>query len=445
MTYPEAVSYLESLVDYERTPAGAAAARVWNLDRMRHMLRAVGDPHAGLRCLHIAGTKGKGSTAAMAAAMLTAAGLRAGLYTSPHLVSFRERIRVGADFISEADVAALVKEVRPVIEGMRACEHGPPSFFEAYTLLGFLHFARQGVDVAVVEVGLGGRLDATNVIVPLACAITRIGLDHMQELGPTLADIAREKAGIVKEGVPVVSAPQEPEAMEVIEDVCLERRAQLLVVGREGGPSVSFIGEDLGRQVFTIRGLEGVYPDLECPLLGRHQAENAAVAVALVELLRPHGLAVGPEAVREGIASVSWPGRFDIVSRSPYVILDGAHDELGARALAKAVESLLPGRRVILVLGVGRDKDPDGIAAHLCPLADRVIATASSSPRALEAHELQRAVFRLCRHTSAYTPVSVALREALDQARPDDVVLVTGSLYVVGEAMQALGLGSPAA
>ncbi len=197
---------------------------------------------------------------------------------------------------------------------------------------------------------------------------------------------------------------------------------------------------DHAHQVITIQGLRGLYADIECPLLGAHQAENAAVAVALVELLAPHGIEIREDAIRTGIESVRWPGRFQIVSRSPYVILDGAHDEVGATALAATLESLFPSRRVLLVLGVGSDKDANEVAAPLCGLADRVIATASSSPRALDAYELQRLVFRLCKHTAAYTPVSLAVREAVGQARRDDVVLVTGSLYVVGEAMRALGI-----
>ncbi len=440
MTYPEAIAYLESLIDYERTPAGAAAARLWNLDRMRQALSALGDPHLGLRCLHVAGTKGKGSTAAMAASILSAAGYRTGLYTSPHLVSFRERIRIGEEMIPEAAVVSLVGEVQAAIESLRASELGPPSFFEAYTMIGFLHFARQGVDLAVIETGLGGRLDATNVVSPLACAITRIARDHTLELGETIPEIAAEKAGIIKPEVPVISAPQQPEAMEVLQDTCLERRARLLVVGEESGPRVAVLESDERRQVLTIHGLRDVYGHVECPLLGQHQAENAAVAVGLVELLADHGTMVSGEAVRAGLGSVRWPGRFQIVSRRPYVILDGAHDEAAAKALSATVQSLFAGRRVLLVLGVGRDKDPEAIAASLCQMADRVITTASSSPRAVDAHELQRLVFRHCRHTAAYTPVAVAVREALDQSRPTDVIVVTGSLYVVGEAMRALGV-----
>ena len=443
MTYKQATSYLESLIDYERTPAGAAAARLWNLDRMRHLLGAVGDPHLALRCLHLAGTKGKGSTAAIAASILTAAGCRTGLYTSPHLVSFRERIRIDGKMIAESDVVSLVEEIRPVIESMRTSEHGPPSFFEAYTLMAFLHFARQKVDLAVLETGLGGRLDATNVITPLACAITRIGLDHTQELGDTLSEIAREKAGIIKDGVSVISSPQPVEALEVLQDVCLERRSQLLVVGEESGPRVSIVSANHHHQRLAIHGLNGIYADLDCPLLGSHQAENAAVAVGLVELLSRHGIDVDEGAVRTGIKTVQWPGRLHIVNRSPYIILDGAHDETSAKALAEALQSLFPGFRIFLVLGVGRDKDAVAIAAALCPLADRVIATASSSPRAVDAHELQRTVYRYCRHTAAYTPASLALREAIDQSRPTDAIVVTGSLYLVGDAMRALGVGPP--
>jgi dihydrofolate synthase/folylpolyglutamate synthase len=306
--------------------------------------------------------------------------------------------------------------------------------------MGLLYFARQDVDIAVVETGLGGRLDATNVITPRACAITRVGFDHMQELGTTLAQIAREKAGIIKPGVPVISAPQAPEALEVFQEVALERGAQLLVVGTDAGPRILLTQVKDFTQVLTIQGLERVYEDLSCPLLGAHQAENAAVAVGLVELAARDGLAVGEEAVRKGLGAVHWPGRFQVVRDRPMVVLDGAHNELGAAALADAIRSLLPGRRVVLILGIHRDKDADAIARHLCPLADRVIATADSNPRAMEAAELQRLVFRHSKHTFAVTPVGEAVRKAMGLAKRDDAIVITGSLYVVGEAMQALGV-----
>ncbi|MFB3882599.1 MAG: folylpolyglutamate synthase/dihydrofolate synthase family protein [Armatimonadota bacterium] len=440
MTYSEATAYLESLIDYEKTPAGSAAARLWNLDRMIHMLREVGDPHLGLRVVHIAGTKGKGSTSAMAASILTAAGHRTGLYTSPHLVSFRERVRVNGRCIAEADVVRLVEQVRPIVESMREREIGLPSFFDAYTLIALLHFAQQDVAVAVLETGLGGRLDATNVVHPIACGITRIGIDHTMELGDTLSQIAWEKAGIIKPGVAVVSAPQLPEVTAVLEEACLERGAQLLMVGAHGPKVTNVRSEGTDRQLFTIEGMDGLYRGLACPLLGAYQAENAAVAIGLAEVSARQGIEVTEAAIRMGIESVRWPGRFQIVGRHPYVILDGAHDELSARALADTVRTLFSGRRVLLVLGVHRDKDAKAISRELCPIADRVIATTSSSPRALPADELQRVAFPRARHTSAFTPVSLAIREALGAATPDDVILVTGSLYVVGEAMTALGV-----
>lgn len=440
MTYEQAVAYLESLIDYERTPAGAAAARVWNLDRTHHMLQAVGDPHIGLPCVHIAGTKGKGSTAAMAAAIFTAAGHRTGLYTSPHLITFRERIRIDGRLIPEPDVVDLVEEVRPLIESMRDTDIGPPSFHEAYTLLGLLYFGREKVDIALIETGLGGRLDATNVVQPVVCALSRIGLDHTVELGDAIEQIAREKAGIIKDGVPVISAPQQPSVLEVLQEVALERGAQLLVVGEPPAPRILEARQDKTHQLITIQGRERLYADLECPLLGAHQAENAALAIGLVEVAEQHGFKVGEEAVRKGVASVRWPGRFQIVSRRPIIVLDGAHDELGAGALVRTLEAIVPGRRIILVLGIPRDKDAVAIASQLCPLADRVICTASSSPRALPGQELQRLVFRLCEHTSAYTPVAAAVRAAVEQAKQRDAIVITGSLYVVGEAMQALGV-----
>jgi dihydrofolate synthase/folylpolyglutamate synthase len=444
VTYSEAVAYLESLIDYERTPAGAAAARLWNLDRMRRMLHAAGDPHLWRRCLHIAGTKGKGSTAAMATAMLGAAGYRVGLYSKPHMVTFRERIRVDRTLIAEEEVAALAEEIRPVLEEARAGDLGPPSFFEAYTLMAFLHFARQEVDFAVMETGLGGRLDATNVITPLACAITRLGFDHMLELGDTIAEIAREKAGIIKPGVPVISAPQVAEAREVLADVALERGARLLVVGEEGAPQVSITRADATGIRFSLRGLNAHYADLTCPLVGRHQAENAAVAVGLVELLSEHGIGVPAEAVRTGLSSVHWPGRFQIVRRRPTVVLDGAHNEPAAEVLAETLTSLYWSRRIILVLGIHKDKDAEAVAARLCPLADRVIATADANPRAMAASDLHDLVFSRSKHVAALTPVSLAVREAIDGAHGDDVIIITGSLYVVGEAMRALGV-DPAA
>ena len=440
MDYRAATEYLVSLIDYERTPAAAAAVRLWNLDRIRHMLQEKGNPHAGLRFLHIAGTRGKGSTAAMAAGILTAAGYRTGLYTSPHLVSFRERIRIDGRLIPEAAVAALVEEVKPIVETMRESELGPPSFFDTYTFIALLYFAREKVDFAVLEPGLGGRLDSTNVVTPLVCAITRIGLDHTQELGDTITQIAGEKAGIIKPGVPVVSAPQVEEARGVIEQVCRERGSPLLVVGSEAGPQASVVKADWCGQLMKVRRLDGAELEVECPLTGAHQAENAAVAVGLIDELARQGIAISNEALREGMRSVYWPGRLQVVRREPFVVLDGAHDETGAEALVEAMKTLFPGRRMVLVFGMMRGHDPEAVAGRIIPMAAEVIVTASASPRALEAAALARIAGNYSGKVTTCTPVAQALRQALEVADKEAVVLVTGSLYVVGEAMTALGV-----
>lgn len=427
MDYRKAIRCLESLIDYERTPAAAAAARVWNLDRIAYMLQAVGNPHLGVKFLHIAGTRGKGSTAAVTASILTSAGYRTGLYTSPHLQNFRERIRVDGEMISEAELASLVKEVQPIIEAMSESEVGAPSFFDVYTLLGLMHFARKKVDFAILEPGLGGRLDATNVVMPIACAITRIGIDHTEELGDTLAQIAGEKAGIIKHGAPVVTSEQPDEAMEVLERVCRERGCRL-----EIAPSVEIIHADEFGQKLRVNQL-----NLECPLVGAHQAENIGVAIGLIGLLREQGFSLPDEAVIEGVATVRWPGRFQIVRRRPYVVLDGAHDQTGARALVATMESLFPGRRIIMVFGMMRGHDTEAVVSQLAPLADKTYITAAASPRAVDPLAIQRLADGEIR-----VPVSTAVEEALREAGEEDVVLVTGSLYVVGEAMTVLGISA---
>jgi dihydrofolate synthase/folylpolyglutamate synthase len=453
MNYAQAVEYLESLVDWERL----AEARAWNLDRMRVMLEAAGQPHLALKAVHVAGTKGKGSTAAMIASALTAAGLKTGLYTSPHLRDFRQRIRINGRQIPQADVARLVARARPVIEAVPQQSLGAPSFFEAYTLIAFLYFCEQECDAVVLEAGLGGRLDATNVIEqPLAAVITRIGVDHTAELGSTVPRIAAEKAGIIKPRCVVVSSPQPQSAWRVLTETCRERRAMLhgvRVKQASGAPPLyrrllpekrkaSFILEQLesgpAGQRFSLTGMGAEYRDLYCPLLGDHQLLNAATAAATLHLLSRRGLTVPQEAIRRGLATVRWPGRLEVVGRRPWVILDGAHDEISARALARSVVELFPHRKLILVLGISRDKDLRTVGKQLCPIADLVVFTAAKLPRAASPDELTQALGDLCRKYAKAASVAQALDAALAQADKEDLVLVTGSLYVVGEAMEAL-------
>ena len=293
MTYADAVAYLESLVDFERLGFRRHFADTVSLDSIRALLGLLGNPQHGLACVHIAGTKGKGSTAAILESILTAAGLRVGLFSSPHLVSFRERIRIAGEMVSEADIAWAVEQVQPGIERLRAeSQLNPSTFFEAYTAMAYLLFRRDGVDLAIMETGLGGRLDATNTCEPIACAITTLGLDHTEILGDTIEQIAREKAGIIKPGVPVVTAPQEPAAMAVLQQVA----------------------QAVGARAFQPAAVpEG----LRLSLFGDHQRVNLSVALGLVDVLREQGYTISDEAVRTGCRSVRWPGRLQIVGERP--------------------------------------------------------------------------------------------------------------------------------
>ena len=371
MTFQQAVEYIQGLINYERTPAQAAMSRYLNLDRMRALLELAGSPERELRFVHLAGTKGKGSTAAMIARMLMAAGRRVGLYTSPHLITFRERMRVNGEMISEEEFARQVEGVVAAIEALRDSTSGPPSFFEVLTLVAVQWFAQQHAEVVVLETGLGGRLDATNVFTPLATAITTLAVDHTSELGDTLAQIAGEKAGIIKPGVPVVSAPQLAEAAAVIARVANEVGSPLYRVGHElrllPGGRISLSG-----QRFSLAGRLDDYRDLRCPLLGEHQRVNAAVAVGLAECLREAGEPLSAEAIRTGLARVVWPGRLQILQDAPLLLLDGAHDPAAIAALLTALEQYFPARPRRFVLAFLRDKDWPRMLAQLAPGAARV-------------------------------------------------------------------------
>jgi dihydrofolate synthase/folylpolyglutamate synthase len=434
MTFTEAKDYLFGLVDYERTPAQAATAAYLNLDRMRDLLARAGDPQRGLRCVHIAGTKGKGSTAAITARILRAAGRRVGLYTSPHLIDFRERMRIDDEMIGEEEFARLVEEMRPSIEEMRENDR-TPTFFEACTLVALLWFVRQEADIAVLETGMGGRLDATNVVEPLATAITTLALDHTVELGDTLALIAAEKAGIIKPGVPVVSAPQETAAAEVIAGTAVTQGSSLYRVGEEIRilPSAE---PALHGQRFTLAGQLGTYPALECPLLGEHQRINAAVAAGVAECLKEAGEPITSEAIREGIARVEWPGRLQVLLERPLVVLDGAHDPAAIAALLAALDRHYDGYPRTYLLSFLREKDWPRMLRQLAPGARRFAFAAAANPRAVPPDELAASAVAL--HVPAITApdIPTALRSVLSTARPDEMIVITGSLYAVGEALK---------
>jgi len=442
LTYQEALDFIFSYVDYEKLARFTYAAATLDLSRMERLLALLGEPHRCFRSVHIAGTKGKGSTAAMSEAILRAAGFHTGLYTSPHLHTFRERIRVDGKLLSREELVALVEQSRPAIEAVEGV-----TTFEIITALGFMHFARERVEWAVLETGLGGRLDATNVVLPEATAITSLSYDHTYLLGDTLALIAGEKAGIIKPGVPLVCAPQAPEAMQVIEETCCEQQAELILVGRDW--TWERVAADLTGQTLHVRGQgDGsgghppvMYENLRIPFLGRHQLLNATMAVALIETLRRRGVEIPEAAIREGLAQARWPGRLEILRQSPFVVVDSAHNPDSVAKLVAALGEWFPHERMALVFGASADKDIETMLKTLLPLSDYVVMTRARHPRATDAHKLAQLAATLLEAGQLLTvsrSVAEAVEQALAWARPEDLVCVTGSIFVVGEAREAL-------
>ena len=426
MTYSSAVTYL-----YRLQKHGIKLG----LATMTALMERLDMPQTRYRALHIAGTNGKGSTAAMAAAVLQAAGYRVGLYTSPHLVEFRERIRVNGEMIAESQVAQLTEQLQ-----LRCQPDLSPTFFEYTTAMAFQHFADSGVDVAVLEVGLGGRFDATNVVTPMACAITTIALDHQEYLGNTRSSIAFEKAGIIKPWVPVVLGRLEDDAWKTIEQVARERQAPVFRLQED------FCTEEKTLQQFSYRGLGMHYDGLTCALEGRHQLDNAACALALVGAAAPQGIIVTSEAVRAGLRVVNWAGRLEMVDRRPTILLDGAHNPAAATVLADYLtrsDHAHASRPVVLVLGMMRDKDHRGFIEPLRSLVDEVVLTQADLPRSATAQELRASIGALLPHTHVVSSLSDAMALARQLATSDGLVCVTGSLMLVGECkawLQGCGL-----
>jgi dihydrofolate synthase/folylpolyglutamate synthase len=455
MTYPQAVKYLESFVDYERTAAYPYKEPL-KLERVRDFLKIVGDPQNDLKCLQIAGTKGKGSSSAFIAYILRQAGYKVGLYTSPHLSDFRERIRIlippsirqaclsgrqagrqakpNPDFegmISKDELALLVKTFKPYIASYNKNSlYGPLTFFEIYTSLALVYFKKKKTDFAVLETGLGGRLDATNVVNSLVCAITSLSYEHTQKLGKTLKKIAAEKAGIIKsEGVAVVSAPQENEAYDVIKKRCKQIGAKLFLVGKD----IKFKETDNG---FSIRGIIDKYPDLKVGLLGRHQLINASVALGAIEALRLRGVDINKDSIKKGFYNTLWPGRCEIVSRKPLIVLDGAQNVASAKVLIDTIKKNFKFKKLILVLGVSQDKDINGICKVLKNFADKIILTKSANPRAADPYAL--AGYFQGQQIFITSSVKEALESAKAGAAGEDLILFTGSLFVVGQARELI-------
>jgi len=435
MTYSEAIAYLYGLQRY-----GVKLG----LENIHRLLAAVGDPHRQFPSILIGGTNGKGSTAAFLSSILQAAGHRVGLYTSPHLLEFRERIQINGQPITEADAASLVDKLRPVISDLFPTPYtlhptpsiiSHPTFFEVTTALAFLHFVRSKVAYAVVEVGMGGRFDATNVLDAQVAVVTNIALEHEEYLGTTLGAIAAEKAGIIKQATRVVTAVEAPEALAVMTEVCHARGAILFDIRNAYDWRIH--RSDLSGQRFSASEKGQPSDTFEIPLLGRHQVVNAITAVAAARLLRTAGAAISERSIRDGLRRTQWPGRLQLFLGQPLLILDGAHNPAGAAALgAFLVEQRFSGR-VTLVFGVLQDKNWIAMLQELAPLAQRVILTRPENERAADPRHLAEAE-RICPKLEIAEDVAEAIALARAVTSPEGAVVVTGSLFVISAALRAL-------
>ncbi len=427
MTYAETIEFLYGIRLF---------GQKLGLETMQYLLRLMGDPQHSLRFLHIAGTNGKGSVAAMLHAVLSAAGYKTGLYTSPHLVSFCERFQIDGRPIAESEIVRLVEEIKPLLEKVATHpEFRAPTFFEAITAIALQHFREQKVDVVVWETGLGGRLDATNVVTPLVSVITNVAFDHTQYLGETLSQIAMEKCGIIKSGVPVVTAAGAEEALAVIRNAAAEHACRLTIVGQH--VRATRLSEDEHYQRVGLTGTCHNYRPLTIPLLGAHQTLNCATAVAALEA---SGLSATPPQVHQGLARTRWPGRFQIVGREPTVVLDGAHNAAASEKLAATLHEHFAGQNLTLIIGVLRDKNYDQMCQILAPLAQRIFCVPVNSERTCDPDQLAR----WCKAANAAAQVSVSRNvfEAYAHARKasdGNVIVITGSLFLVGEALDRLG------
>jgi dihydrofolate synthase/folylpolyglutamate synthase len=429
MDYQKALQYLDLFINYE-TRKNFRYHEV-RLDRVRNILKLLNNPQNCAKAIHVAGTKGKGSTASFISSILRNAGYKVGLYTSPHLHDFRERIKVNDRLINKKDMVYLIRRLKMVIDEYINKTGDLPTFFEAYTALAFCYFRLKKVDFMVIEAGLGGRIDATNVIKPLVCVITPISHEHMSKLGRTLSKIAWEKAGIIKKGSSVVVASQPKVAEKVIRKKVRSEKAKLFMVGKNiNYELLNFNGK---HQHFRIAGLYNTYENLKSSLLGRHQVINAACSIAAIESLRAYRINISSQAIRKGIRKTKWPGRLEVVSQQPTIVLDGAQNRASAKVLKKAIEDIFDYEKLILVLGMSRDKDIKGVSSKLGKISNRIILTQALHPRAAS-------LKRLKKYTSNQKPVHLrkdlkeAIKLAKKKAGKKDLVLITGSLFVVAEA-----------
>lgn len=434
--WSDAWAWWSALANYEQRPAPPGEMK---LGRIRELLHLLGDPHRGPRVVHITGTKGKGSTAAMVESVIRQTGKKTALFTSPHLRDVTERFQISGAPVSPLALAHAVGKVRGALESQPVLfeRHGPPTFFEVATAAAFVLFAQADVEWIVMEVGLGGRLDSTNICVPSACVITTIGLDHTKILGETIEQIAREKAGIIKPCVPVISGVEEPIASRIIREAAHEAGSTIWEIGKEfdaSGNDSSWWEPGAPLPLVTVHTPTGVHEKLPCPLIGAHQRANLACAVAALEILRPQ-IGWKENQLREGLAATRWPGRMEIVDRQPLVILDGAHNPDSAACLARELAPLAQRKKITFVVACSADKDLPGILGPLAPLADCLVLTRyTMGTRAAPPEHLRQSLSPGCLANILEVPdPAEAHRLAREWAGPEGVVVITGSLFLVGE------------
>ena len=438
-TYESALKYLFSQTDYEQMLRVRYNRDTFNLERMRLLLKKLGDPHEKIRTVHIAGTKGKGSTATMLASMLKACGHKVGLYTSPHICNIRERITINGDMITQAALARLISRAEPHIERMK---DGKPTFFEIFTALAFRYFADEQIDIAVIEAGLGGRLDSTNVLRPAVCGLSSISIDHTFQLGGSIAEIAGEKAGILKKDIPAVSVQQTPEAKRVLQSTAEQIQAKLMFTGEDIEFSCRVeSSRTSGCQTrICLTTPRSRFEHLAVPLPGEHQASNCGLALALLDQLKSQGMVIDDELAVRGLLGMYLPGRMETIHEDPRILVDGAHNAASIQALLKTIAQHVPHDSMVMIFGCAADKDITGMMAQIATGADKVIITrATENPRAAKPKDLAEVYAESSGREAQITEnLPEALRVAESAASREDLICVCGSFYLVGEAKNLL-------
>ena len=434
-SYKQAIQYLYARTDYEKEERLSYNITTFNLNRMKRLLSLLGNPHKKFPTVHIAGTKGKGSTATMIAKMLESNDYKVGLYTSPHLVSLHERIAVNSEMISESKMLGLLNRIYAPVE--KLSKKNGPTFFELMTAMAFMYFLDEGVDVAVIETGLGGRLDSTNVIRPQVIGITNLSIDHQSQLGNTLECIAKEKAGVFKRGIPIVTVKQKPEALHVLKAEAASVNAPLSVTGSDIDFSCRFESsrEHGPHTRICLTTATSKFEHLRVPLQGQHQATNCALALAIVDKLKSSGFEIDNTKAAEGLNNVKLLGRMEFICQNPRILIDAAHNADSIEALVAAIGQSIPYDSMIVIFGCNKDKDIEGMLDKLRYGADKVIFTRSLSPKAMPPDELAEMYTNICgKMCQSAMSLGEALRLANSAISKEDLICITGSFYLIGQA-----------